>query len=327
MKRKQLRKIKIKTSKKSNKHKKKYVRSRRLRLRLQKGGFRHDTGMLEALSITDTWSFINDEYLKSFQEYIFGTPDHLRLWMELLQVCKDKEIPVLIVTSGNLTGVIRTIQLLGLSEYVEEVISVREDLPGRNPNPIINPDRYFGGSTKADVIRRIMEEKGIPCELGEDKIQVAAFFDDQHHNFKGVCPSVIEEKVGGNTFKMVEKSDKATMLRNRMKENIFYNTVFKDSRHSIDALNRPNTETSYNFYTKQNFTSELTLQLAIGGITGNLNPKWKDNNYFKKHSEKYSNIKILFLDWDETVSFWQGPPDFYNVDFHNIRKYIIITPI
>ena len=247
MKRKQLRKRK--TSKKGNKHKKKYVRSRRLRLRLQKGGLLHDV-----MGIKDSWSFINDEYLKSFREYIFGTPEHQDLWMKLLQACKDKSIPVLIVTSGNLIGVIRTIQLLGLSEFVEEVISVREEKPD-NPNPIINPDRYFAKSTKADVIRRIMTEKGISCERREKELPRAAFFDDQSHNFDDLCPSVKQVMVGGNTFKMSEKkSTRAEELRKRMEKNYFYN-MFKDRHVRYDRQKQT-----------QGFTNDPILTLAIDGI-------------------------------------------------------------
>lgn len=326
MKRKQLRKRK--TSKKGNKPKKKYIRSHRLRLRLQKGGLRHDV-----MGINDSWSFKNPDHTDAFREYIFGTPEHLGLWITLFTLCsKNMSIPIFIVTSGNLTGVIRTIQLLGLAEYVEEVISIRENSE-TIPNPIINPERYFAGKTKAHVIQRIMDEKGIPCERGENGLPLAAFFDDQPHNFEGLCPSVKQVMVGGNSFKMsaVSSDDRAGELIKRMKLNFFFNTVFYNSRHSVDKNGHPTTKLIYKLFKEQNFTSEYYLRVAISGI---IDPSGRFDElrlgydeHDQKHLDDFSNIKILFLDWDETVSFWRTPPDFYNVDYHNIKEYITITPI
>jgi hypothetical protein len=309
MKRKQLRKRK--TSKKGNKHKKKYVRSRRLRLRLQKGGLRHDV-----MGINDSWSFKNPDHIDAFREYIFGTPEHLGLWINLFTLCKEKNIPIFIVTSGNLTGVIRTIQLLGLAEYVEEVISINENSE-RNPNPIINRERYFAGKTKAHVIKTIMDEKKIPCERGEKEPPLAAFFDDQSHNFKGLCPSVKQEYVGMNTFKMSENSTRATKLIDRMKVNFFYK-MFKD-RHD----RQKQTQQSH-----QCFTNDTILTLAIDGINrDDTKHDYKIFDYLKSQLDEFSNIQILFLDWDGTVSFWPGPPEFHDVDLIKINDFINITPI
>jgi hypothetical protein len=328
MKRKQLRKRK--TSKKGNKYKKNMVgRSRRLRLRLQKGGLRHGV-----MGIRDTWSFTNPHHTDAFREYIFGTPEHLGLWITLFTLCgKYKRIPIFIVTSGNLIGVIRTIQLLGLAEYVEEVISIRENNHQTNPNPMINPRRYFAGETKADVIKTIMTEKGIPCERGDNGLPLAAFFDDQPHNFEGLCPSVKQVKVGGNSFKMsaVSSDKRARELIERMKLNFFFNTVFKNSRHSVDINGFPTNELILKLFKEQNFTSEYYLRVAISGI---INPSGRFDELSlgyderdQEHLDDFSNIKILFLDWDETVSFWRTPPDFYNVDYDYIKEYITITPI
>jgi hypothetical protein len=305
MKRNKLRKRK--TSKKGNKHKKKYIRSRRIRL--QKGGLRYDV-----MGITNTWSFKNPEHLTAFQEYIFGTPEHLYRWITIFEACKEKDISIFIVTSGNLTGVIRTIQLLGLAKYVEEVIAIHEDRPDRNPNPMIDPDRYFAGETKAHVIQRIMKDKGISCEREGNELPLAAFFDDQPHNFEGLglCPSVKIVNVGGTFFNMNEKSIRAKELVKRIKANFFY-MLFKD-RHDRQKLS------------DQNFTPDYYLDLAFSGITGDRTIR-KYDRFDEKHLNEYSNIKILFLDWDGTVSFWPGPPEFNDVDFRKIKDYINIDHI
>jgi len=151
-KRKISKKIKIKRGRKSRQ---KYSRYRRL----QKGGLRPDTNSGEVLGITHTWSFRDPELVTPFQDYIFGVDTYKNLWLELLQACKTKQIPVYVITSGNLIGVIRTIQLLGLSDLFEEVISIRANTD-TNPNPLINPARYFGGvKNKNEVIEKIMKEK------------------------------------------------------------------------------------------------------------------------------------------------------------------------
>jgi len=305
------------------KYRRRYKRSRSRSRRLQKGGLRSDTNSGDALGITNTWSFKTEEHQRLFKEYIFGTHQgHMELWPKLLIACRDKEIPVYIITSGNLVGVIRTIQLLGLAEYVEEVISVRKHDALSNPNPEIDPARYFAEQSKPKVIQRIMQDKGFSCSQEEP---VAAFFDDQgEHNFKGLdtlCPSVkIVDVQRFYTDSRIQKERVNEVIRS-MSNNFFFNKVF-NARH-------PKTKSGAFQYTelfeRHNFTSPRILQRAIDGITGNRILEY--DRFDQGDLEAFSKIRILFLDWDGTVSFWPGPPDFNGVDYLNIQQYITETPI
>ena len=319
-------KRRFRKSNSSKKIKLKYRRrSKRSRSRrLQKGGLRRDTNSGEALGITNTWSFKTEEYQNSFKKYIFGTQEHMDLWTELLIACRDKEIPVYIITSGNLVGVIRTIQLLGLAEYVEEVISVRKDSPA-NPNPEINPARYFAEQSKPKVIQRIIVDKGFSCS---QEAPVAAFFDDQDGNFTHLdtlCPSVKIVDVGRIIFDSSLKLQRANeLIRDMgMSKNFFFTTVFKDSRHPV---NKSGSVVYNTFLSDHNFTAPRILRRAIDGITGNKTVAYRADED-ADHLIPFSKIRILFLDWDGTVSFWPGPPDFHGVDYNNIKQYITETPI
>lgn len=296
--------------KRGRKSRQKYSRYRRL----QKGGLRPDTNSGELLGITDTWSFRDPELIPPFQDYIFGVDTYKNLWLELLQACKTKQIPVYVITSGNLIGVIRTIQLLGLSDLFEEVISTRENIV-TNPNPIINPARYFGGATKPDVIRSIMKEKGIPYdEKDNTKLPLAAFFDDDTTNFEGLNTYVVKTSYSGKILPSLKED-----FIVKMSNNIFYNTIFKDGH-------KTRIKQGYQFiYIRE-------LERAISGITGVTKEGVVpiDSEAYKnavlKDIEDYNKIQILFLDWDQTVSIWSGPPDFKGADYTLIKPYLLPPP-
>jgi len=328
MKHKQFRKKRI--SKKGIKRrryssKKKYSRSRRL----QKGGVRLENAEdLNKLGITDTWSINADADFHSFREYIFGSSTHAELWTKLLFECKQRGIPVFVITSGNLFGVVRTAQLLDISDLIEEVISTHTNKPGINPNPEINPERYFAGKLKAQAIQQVMTEKGIPCEQPE---KVAVLFDDQPHNFVGLCPSVYPILTESDkklppfdclmraTVTPAKGSEKPTRELKNLKENKFYQ-LFKDLRHS-DVIRRP--EDTFN-YTPFRF-----LMNALYGITGRKdfempNPTPADIQQI----EIFRNLRILFLDWDRTVSLWEGAVNFLNPRYLELlTPHIKVTPI
>lgn len=322
-KRKISKKIKIKRGRKSRQ---KYSRYRRL----QKGGLNPETNSGELLGITHTWQFNNQELVSQFQDYIFCSETCKNLWLELLQVCKTKKIPVYVITSGNLIGVIRTIQLLGLSDLFKEVISIRANMD-TNPNPIINPDRYFGGvKNKNVVIEKIMEEE-IPKyrEIKENKekytrqLPLAAFFDDDAGNFEDIDDKLVKTSYdGGITDVLYEE------LRVCLQKNIFFTNYFKGGHKSRYTRRNGFHEIEYNF------TSVLALKRAITGISGipkdGAVPRDSDSDVYKRmvlqEIEEYNKIKILFLDWDKTVSIWQGPPDFKGADYIRIKDYLLPPP-
>jgi hypothetical protein len=306
--------------------KKKYSRSRRL----QKGGVRLENAEdLNKLGITDTWSINTDDDFHSFREYIFGSSMHAELWTKLLFECKQRGIPVFVITSGHLIGIVRTAQLLDLSDLIEEVISTHTDKPGINPNPIIDPERHFAGKLKAQAIQQVMTEKGIPCEQPE---KVAVLFDDQPHNFIGLCPSVYpiltqsDKKLPpfdclmAPTVTPAKGSGKPTRELKKLKENKFYQ-LFKDLRHMSFTTSRP--EDTFN-YTPFRF-----LMNALYGITGSkefeMQPLTPADT---QQIEIFRKLRFLFLDWDNTVSLWEGAVNFLNPRYLELlTPHITVTPI
>ena len=326
-------KIKLKKGIKHRRYssKKKYSRYRRL----QKGGVRLENAKeLKILGITDTWR-ITDDYFLSFREYSFGSENHAVLWTRLLFECKQKSIPVFVITSGNLFGIVRTAQLLDISDLIEEVISTRVDEPGIRSNPIIYPERNFAGQSKAQVIQRIMTEKGISCEKPE---KVAVFFDDQPHNFDRLCPSVYpiltESKKKLPPFDCLmtvtvtpaSDLDKQPTKELKLKENKFYQ-LFKDLRHhmSIPVPDRP--EALYNY------TPFIFLMNAIYGITNDKQYNMPNPTQAEQAEQIkiFRNLKILFLDWDNTVSLWHGAVNFLDPRYLELLirtpEIITVTPI
>lgn len=307
-------KIKLKKAIKHRRYSsnKKYSRSRRL----QKGGLKDTNG--SKMGINDTWSIPDDTHFRSFQEYIFGSALYAGLWSTLLEECQKKGIPVYIITSGNLPGIIRTIQLLDLTDLVKEVISTRVDDPTKDPegiplNPVIDGSRHFAGQKKAQVIQRIMTEEGIPCDQPE---KVAAFFDDDPGNFNELCPSVFPILTENNkrrlTGAIIESQE-------RLLANTFYREL-RDLRHR--SLLTPRPESLYN-YTPHKF-----LYNAIYAISGNEDFKIENPSEADlQQIEIFRNMLILFLDWDRTVSLWPAAISFQLGKYYQkLQGYIAVTP-
>jgi|LakMenE18May11ns_1017448.scaffolds.fasta_scaffold9801452_1 hypothetical protein len=280
--------------------------------RIQKGGLK-DTNGASLLGTPNTWSIIPSQ-LESFQEYIFGSMDYAKLWTTMLELCHDKGIPVYIITSGNLIGIVRILQLLGLTDYVSEVLSTRADTP-MNPqnvpiNPVIDPSRHFANRTKAEVIQRIMSEEGIRCDRQAEAEYVAAFFDDTDKNFDGLqqlCPSVFPVHA-------LNRNRPEDSILKHLSENVFYNKL-KDALHS--AHPRPESQ-------EYNYTPLSTLMCALHGISRK--PMRGATDTQLKMIKNFENMKILFLDWDRTVSLWPGTIPFQLPKYLTIlQEYIEVT--
>jgi hypothetical protein len=106
----------------------------------------------------------------------------------------------------------------------------------------------------------------------------------------------------------------------KLKANKFYQ-LFKDLRHMSFTTPRP--EDTYN-YTPFRF-----LMNALYGITGRKdfempNPTPADIQQI----EIFRNLRILFLDWDNTVSLWEGAVNFLNPRYLELlTPHITVTPI
>ena len=72
---------------------------------------------------------IQEKMVDEFKKYVFGSEENAQKWEEILQLCRNKEIPIpfYILTSGNKVGIIRTLQLLELDDYVTEVLCNNKD--------------------------------------------------------------------------------------------------------------------------------------------------------------------------------------------------------
>ena len=151
--------------KKKKYHKRTYTKKTR-KYKILKGGLgRND---YDNIGITDTFIF-QDGYEKKygnkfsridkineFKKYVFGSEEHAELWKNILLLCSTKSIPFYILTSGSKVGIIRTLQLLELSEYVTEVLcnSKKTDINPDNRTDITRND--FRDMNKYQIIERVI---------------------------------------------------------------------------------------------------------------------------------------------------------------------------
>jgi hypothetical protein len=223
----------------------------------------------------------NSENLRLFT---FGTTLQKNAWLELLEACNTKNIPVYILTSGNKIGIIVTLQLMGLQGFFEDVLCVSRDT-SVNPYNKLRPDYHdFHGKTKYEVIQQIMTEKGISC-VGERR---GFFLDDviDHSTDSDVCPSIEFKDVINPSGKPPDFN--LTQIR----ENPFYELSVE--KLGLDPISEE--EGDYNF-TPFTIIGEINTEVTAG------------------------RVNILFLDFDKTFQMWSGAIPFQSHDTEtNIQK-------
>jgi hypothetical protein len=140
----------------------------------------------QRIGIDDKYRFGNsgellqEEMVNEFEKYVFGSEEHAQKWKEILQLCSHKKIPFYILTSGNRLGVIRTLQLLELDDYVREVLCNNKDKLS-NPPHVNKEDEdsqrheRFRYMNKYKIIEEI---HGDTCKQGEKGI----FIDNDERN-------------------------------------------------------------------------------------------------------------------------------------------------
>ena len=135
----------------------------------------------QRIGIHYKFSFVDTgNMIQKFEKYVFGSEEHAQKWKEILQLCSRKEIPFYILTSGNRLGVIRTLQLLELDDYVTEVLCNNKDKLS-NPPHVNKEDEYsqrhesFRHMSKYKIIEQIL---GDTCKQGEKGI----FIDNDERN-------------------------------------------------------------------------------------------------------------------------------------------------
>jgi 2-hydroxy-3-keto-5-methylthiopentenyl-1-phosphate phosphatase len=153
--------------KKKKYHKRTYTKKTR-KYKILKGGL--GSNDYENIGITDTFIFQSEckqpggggdhssreNKIKEFEKYVFGSEKHVALWKEILVLCREKEIPFYILTSGSKVGIIRTLQLLELSQYVTEVLC-NSKIPEINPDNLKDTTRNdFKDMNKYQIIERVI---------------------------------------------------------------------------------------------------------------------------------------------------------------------------
>lgn len=247
--------------------------SRRMKI---KGGLSLNDS--ENIRLRGTYSFENQADQQAFKMFTFGTQMQCDAWTALLTTCLGK-IPVYILTSGNKVGIIRTLQLLGLDGYFNEVlctgrngeaIPATSTKPAKPAPPPINPPNLSGRHNfekqhKYEVIQQIMEEHGFDCQGP----LIGYLLDDGAHNDDpGLCPAIQFNNV---LTRVQTDFDMAALMANP----IYKLNVTKMRLHAIDGP-------SANF----NFTSIETInEMKYGVVDG--------------------RIKILFVDFDKTFQIWE----------------------
>ena len=80
------------------------------------------------IGITHAYRFNETDHAILLRRYMFGTKLQEDAWMNLLRLCKDNNIPVYILTSGNKVGIIRMLQLTVIDRYITEVLCTHPDV-------------------------------------------------------------------------------------------------------------------------------------------------------------------------------------------------------
>jgi hypothetical protein len=156
--------------------------------RAMQGGLGPNDGI--NIQLSGRFAFRDQSHVNEFGMFVFGTNLQQQAWTSLLQTCMDKNVPVYILTAGCKVGIIRTLQLLNMDRFFREVLCT---LPPSNPNAIrANPPNAihhnFGGKSKYVVIREIIGEHGLSCDLPVK----GCLFDDSTANrdVANICPSI-----------------------------------------------------------------------------------------------------------------------------------------
>lgn len=131
------------------------------------------------IGITNRFRFEDPRNINEFATFIFGCESQKTAWINLLEECLKRKVPVYILTSGNKVGIIRTLQLLNMDHYFKEVLCTNKGEPTewslasvesqieveklRMSAALVNPINILGyhnfrGLRKYDVIHQILTE-------------------------------------------------------------------------------------------------------------------------------------------------------------------------
>lgn len=235
------------------------LRKRKSRRIIMKGG----SGLIATcaqIGISPVARFAIDDNSLVLRLFTFGTELQMEAWLGLLRLCHTKNVPVYILTSGNKIGIIRTLQLMKLQRYFEDVLCVHPD-KSVNPENLTNPSHDFHGKTKYTVIRQIIDEKKGPGE--KDPNGYFLDDDDSNNENSGSCPSIEFINVSNPEGKPTDFDWKQ----------IHENPIYKLSVEHLKLTPISEDDVDYNF-TPIPVITEITSEVVTG--------------------------TVLFLDWDKT---------------------------
>jgi hypothetical protein len=269
------------------------------------------------INITDTFIFQTDctqpggggdtttkaEKIIEFKKYVFGTEEHAEIWEQILILCSEKRIPFYILTSGGKVGIIRMLQLLELDEYVTEVLCNNQNTEVNPKNVSIRSMRErFRTMPKYDVIGDILAN-----DLLNTRAQGLFIDNDQrnraNHDF---YPTIKFMYVGGEDGEQIDVYTKT------------YQTRF----------------TSYVSRLSEDVTGPIFLHAPV------LYEKRKTNlvkltvleKLYEQIAAVKPEIKVVFSDFDGTMSPWRGALPLHLTKFanpfishFNIKKVPLVT--
>ena len=243
------------------------------------------------IGIRDSWSFTDTSNIEEFKTYVFGTEEHAEAWIAIMTACKEKNIPFYILTTGSKVGIIRTLQLLGLSDFVKEVLCNNSKHNSSNPINEHNPIRNkFNEKKKYDIIKDILTEvaeeyKKTTGDSRASHLYTGIFVDNDFRNgptkHDNLCPNVEFMIASGQQVRILDKI--------KFPQRSFFDFISTLSRRELglSSLSQELYE-----YKNTNLVDITLLQQIIDKINT-------------------EEIKCFFSDFDGTMSPWRSALPFY----------------
>ena len=242
------------------------------------------------IKITDRYSFANPQHIEELALFTFGTPLQRAAWTRLLDTCLVKNVSVYILTAGNRVGIIRTLQLLNMDHYFEEVLGTL--LPSNPMTRLSNPDNTTGehnfqGMSKYYVINEIIRE----LSLSDPSVKTGCLLDDDRSNQanSSMAPTIEFLHTDSPSTRPSDYNEA------RLMSNVFYNLRITMRGKPNDVIN-------------------FTPISMIEGVTTNV-----DNGTYN----------IVFIDFDETFHLYDAAFPLQNpqrlIMFSNIGYAITVT--
>lgn len=247
------------------------------------------------IGIYDKYSFGKEMY-NVFETYVFGSVEHAKKWKEILSLCSEKGIPFYILTSGNRLGVIRTLQLLELDDYVTEVLC-------NNKDTLSNPPHVKREDEDAQIHESFREMN--KYQIIEHILRVTS---TRQSDYSGIFIDNDERNKDGHELCSNVKFIYATG-KNIQKDKHYQSTIFMDYVKNIredHPLYYVVTRTVIDHMYNMRYTNLVDTSLL--------------DDIIEKLKSKSGEINIIFADFDGTMSPWGGALPFqfpiFNVIFN-----------